>query len=278
MFARLNKNSEAATPEPQFGREVDLPMEKRNALVTGSTRGLGRAIAMRFARKGLRIALTYRRDEETARRTLDEIQVFSPNSILLKIDLEDELQVRSMVQEAARTLGGIDIFVANAAATAFKPLLAAKTHHLLRTFSVSVAAFVTAVQEISCVMPDSGRIVVISGGDSIRVVDGHGVLGAAKAALESMVRYLAFELGPRGITVNGINLGLIDTESSRIYLGDDFDRARAACVSHTALRRFPELDEVAAIVELVCSLEAGFLTAQTIMVDGGLSLASPLAQ
>jgi enoyl-[acyl-carrier protein] reductase III len=119
---------------------------------------------------------------------------------------------------------------------------------------------------------------MISGVDSMRYLPRHGVLGAAKAAMEAMVRDFAFELGPRGITVNGVNFGMIDSDSSRIYFGDDFERVLRVTAARTALKRLPELDEIAAVVALLCTPQAGYLTAQTIMVDGGLTLSSPLAE
>jgi enoyl-[acyl-carrier protein] reductase III len=192
--------------------------------------------------------------------------------------MENDAEVRAMVARAGNELGRLDILIVNAAATAFKPLLEVKPHNLARTFNLSVGGFVAAVQAASEFMGDGGRIVMISGVDSVRYMEGHGVLGAAKAALESMVRDFAFELGPRGITVNGINFGLVESDSSRRYLGPDFPRARAAAIERSALKRIPEADEIAAAVTLVLRPEASFLTAQTIMVDGGLSLASPIGR
>ena len=183
-----------------------------------------------------------------------------------------------MVVKAASELGKIDILIANAAATAFKPLLETKPHNLQRTFNLSVVGFVAAVQEAARVMPDRGRVLMVSGIDSIRNLPGHGVLGAAKAALESMVRDFAFELGPRGVTVNGVNFALVDSDSSRLYLGADFERASQAAISRSALGRLPQLEDVAAAVTLLLQPEGGFITAQTIMVDGGLALASPFAR
>ncbi|MGD0288133.1 MAG: SDR family oxidoreductase [Candidatus Binataceae bacterium] len=255
-----------------------LDFKDKVALITGGTRGLGRAIAMTLARGGATIALNYRRDEESALRTLAEVRELAPRSILLKADMEDDAQVRGLVESAGRQLGRIDILVVNAAATAFKPLLAVKPHHLTRTFNLSVGGFVAAVQEASNFMGDGGRILMISGIDSMRYLPGHGVLGAAKAAMEAMVRDFAFELGPRGITVNGVNFGMIDSDSSRIYFGDDFERAMKVTAERTALKRLPELDEVASVVALLCTPEARYVTAQIIMVDGGLTLASPLAE
>jgi len=198
--------------------------EGKKALITGGTRGLGRAIALELARGKAKVALNYRRDEESAKRALAEAQSLAQGSILIKADLEDDARVRSMVQRAASELAGLDILVANAAATAFKPLLEAKPHNLSRTFNLSVGSFVAAAQEAARAMNEGGRIVMVSGIDSLRFLPGHGVLGAAKAALESMVRDLAFELGPRGITVNGVNMGFVDTDSSRFYLGEDYER------------------------------------------------------
>ena len=164
------------------------------AIVTGGTRGLGRAIALELARLGATVAMNYRRDEASAAKTFDEVRGIAPRSILIKADLEDEAQVRAMVTKVAADLGGLDILIANAAATAFKPLLETKPHNLARTFALSVNGFVAAVQEANKVMRDGGRVLMISGIDSIRNLPGHGVLGAAKAALESMVRDFAFEL------------------------------------------------------------------------------------
>lgn len=248
------------------------------AIVTGGTRGLGRAISLALARLGATVAMNYRRDEASAARTLEEVRAIAPRSVLLKVDLENEAEVRQMVTRTAADFGRLDILIANAAATAFRPLLEVKAHNLARTFALSVQGFVAAVQEASKVMGDGGRILMISGIDSIRALPGHGVLGAAKAALEAMVRDFAFELGPRGITVNGMNVGYIDTDSARIYaqyLGDSYEEYSERFRQRSALKRLPTLDEIAAVACLICMPAASYLTAQTILVDGGLTLFFP---
>ena len=258
-----------------------IEFHNKAALITGGTRGLGRAISLALAGRGALVAMNYRRNDDAAVEALAEVRKLSPRSIVVKADLEDESAVRAMVAEAAREFGRVDILIANAAATAFKPLLEMKPHNLARTFNLSVGGFVAAVQEASKTMTAGGRIVMISGIDSVRNLPGHGVLGAAKAALESMVRDFAFELGPRGITVNGINLGYIDTESARFYasyLGMDFESFSRISAERSALKRLPTLEEIANFVTLVCSPEASYLTAQTIMVDGGFTLGFPAAR
>jgi enoyl-[acyl-carrier protein] reductase III len=256
-------------------------LDGKIAIVTGGTRGLGRAIALRLARMGATVAMNYRRDEASAADALAEVRALAPSSMLIKADLEDDAQVRAMVARAAADLGGLDILIANAAATAFKPLLETKPHNLARTFALSVNGFVAAVQEASRVMGQGGRVLMISGIDSIRNLPGHGVLGAAKAALESMVRDFAFELGPRGITVNGLNVGCIDTDSARFYanyIGYSYEDFQRLCAERSALKRIATLDEIAAIACMICSPAASYLTAQTIVADGGFTLSFPAAK
>jgi enoyl-[acyl-carrier protein] reductase III len=256
-------------------------LKGKTALVTGGTRGLGRAISLHLARLGATVAMNYRRDDLSAARTLEDVCAIAPQSFLVKADLEDDSQVRAMVANAASRLGCLDILIANAAATAFKPLLESKPHNLIRTFALCVNGFLAAVQESSKVMGEGGRVLMISGIDSIRNLPGHGVLGAAKAALESMVRDFAFELGPRGITVNGLNVGYVDTDSARYYaqyLGDPYEEFQRRCAERSAMKRLPTTDEIAAVACLICLPAASYLTAQTIMVDGGFTMSFPGAK
>src|ERR1700730_4775442 len=165
----------------------------KTALITGGTRGLGKAIAIILAKNGVSVALNYRRDDDSARAALEEIRAIAPHSILAKADLADDSAVRTMVAEVAARLGKIALLIANAAATAFKPLLEVKPHNLARTFDLSVGGFLATVQEAVKAMGKNERVIMVSGIDSVRMLSGHGVLGAAKSALESMVRDLSFE-------------------------------------------------------------------------------------
>jgi len=249
----------------------------KTALITGGTRGLGKAIAGVLAKNGVSVALNYRRDDDSAQAAFEEVRALAPLAMLVKADLADDGAVRAMMAEVSAKFGKIDLLIANAAATAFKPLLEVKPHNVARTFDLSVGGFLAAVQEAVKHMGDGGRIIMISGIDSVRMLPGHGVLGAAKAALESMVRDLAFELGPRGITVNGVNVGYMDTDSSRLYFGAEFETMTQRAASRCAMGRVPTLEEIASAVCLLCLPEASYLTGQTIMVDGGLTLGFPLA-
>jgi NAD(P)-dependent dehydrogenase (short-subunit alcohol dehydrogenase family) len=256
------------------------PLAGRVALVTGGSRGIGRGIALRLAADGADCAITYRTRAARADEVAAEIAALGRQSLAVPLALDEPAQVPGALATVTGTLGRLDVLVASAAATAFRPLLEQKPHNVAKTFAISVESFVAAVQGAAPFMKDGGRIVVISGIDSHQAMAGHGVLGAAKAAMESLVRSLAAELGPRGITVNAVSPGLLDTDSSRLYveqgLGVGWNEAAARIAAVTPVRRLGRPDDVAALVAYLASDAAGFLTGQTIILDGGLTLVSPL--
>ncbi len=259
------------------------PLEGRVAIVTGGSRGIGRAIALRLARDGAHCALTYRRNEALAREVVEAIQREGVKGLALPLELAEPSRMRPVIERIGEAFGRVDILVASAAATAFRPMLEQKEHNIRSTFAISVDSFIAAVQAAVPLMRGRpGRIVAVSGIDSFQAMTGHGVLGGAKAAVESLVRGFARELGPEGITVNGVNPGFIRTDSSRMYvergLGREYETAVAKLVAATPVRRIGTVEDVADCVAWVVSDGAGFLTGQTIVLDGGLTIVSPLAR
>jgi enoyl-[acyl-carrier protein] reductase III len=259
---------------------MDAPLAGRVALVTGGTRGIGRGIALRLAADGADCAITYRTRADQGRAVAMELEALGRRALALPLSLEEPGQVPGVIAKVAETFGRLDVLVANAAATAFRPMLDQKPHNVEKTFAISVHSFVAAVQAAAPFMGEGGRIVVVSGIDSHQAMTGHGVLGAAKAAMESLVRSLALELGPRGVTVNAVSPGLLDTDSSRLYvergLGARWDEASARIAAATPVRRLGTVDDVASLVAYLAGASAGFLTGQTILLDGGLTMVSPL--
>ena len=247
------------------------------ALVTGGSRGIGRAVVERLARDGADVAFVYRREERAAAEVQTLVRSLGRRCLALKADLGERAELAAALDRLAAETEPVDIFVANAAATVFKPLLEVKPHHVAKTYAITIDAFLHIVQRVAPSMPASGRIVTISGMDTHRYVAGHGVLASAKAALEALTRYLAVELGPRGITVNCLNPGYVETDSIALYLGTD--SARQAFLEEveaaTPLRALGRPDEVAAAVAWLCSPDAAWMQGQVLYLDGGIFLHAP---
>jgi enoyl-[acyl-carrier protein] reductase III len=257
------------------------PLGGRVAAITGASRGMGRAIALRLARDGADCVVMYRRESARAGEVVTDIERLGRRALALQIELGEPAAVAPAFDRIASAFGRLDILVANAAATAFRPMLEQKPHNVERTFAITIESFVAAVQSAVPLMRGRpGRVVAISGIDSHQAMTGHGVLGAAKAALEGLVRSLAMELGPLGITVNGVSPGLVETDSAQLYvergMSQQFREALARLVALTPVRRAGTGEDVAALVAYLASDEAAFLTGQTIIIDGGLSILSPL--
>ena len=249
------------------------------ALITGSSRGIGRAIALRLASEGAKVVINYRRNITEAEAVMAEVKKLGSDALSIRADMSDGDAVRAMFQEVKASYDHLDILVANAAATAFRPLLQQGEHNVTRTFDLTIKGFLVAAQEAVPLMAGrTGKIVTVSGIDSLRMLSGHGLLGAAKAALENMTMYLAHELGPLGIAVNGINPGLIETDSAKMYAGgeDGYVQYVRDVVPNTPAGRVGRPADIAAVAAFLCSHDADFIRGQTLLVDGGL-LSSSIA-
>jgi len=247
----------------------------RVALVTGSSRGIGRATAWALADHGSDVFVHYHRARELAEETAAGIEARGQRAWVVGANLEDPAEIASLFQEVKAKAGGLDIYCANAAATAFKPTLAMQPHHFERTYNLIVRSLMLAVQHAVALMTGRpGRIITVSGHGTQFTLANYAALGSAKGAVEVWTRYLAYELGSQGITANCISPGVIATDSARYYLGDSYDRLEAAVRRDTPLGRIGVPEDVAGAVVWLASDLARFVTGQVIRVDGGLSLTS----
>lgn len=246
------------------------------ALITGSSRGIGRAIALRLAREGADIVVNYRRQTEAAEATAADIRACGRQVCVVQADMGEADAVRQMFAHVRQTFGRLDLFVANAAATAFKPLTELQEHHVDKTFAITVKHFILAVQLAAELMHGrGGKIVTVSGIDARRYIPLHGALAAAKGALEVLTSYMACELAPQGITVNGVNPGFVDTDSAHVFGEKVFRLLHKNIVTYTPQKRVGTPDDIANVVAFLCSEDAAWICGQTLLVDGGLSLTSP---
>lgn len=246
------------------------------ALITGSSRGIGAATAELLAGRGHDIVVHYRRDLDAAEATAAAVRAQGRQALVVRAELAVEAEVRALVAAAVQRFGTLDVVVANAASSAFKPLGELRTHHLQATFDTIVGSFQHLVQAAEPHLASPGRIITVSGFDTIDVIANHGLLAAAKAALETLTRYWAVDLAPRGVTVNAVVPGYVETDSARLYAETShpggWAAAQLAWSAQTPAGRLATAGDIARVIALLCSADAAWITGQLIVADGGLTL------
>ncbi len=243
------------------------------AAVTGASRGIGRATALLLGERGADVVVHYRNHEAEAAQVVDALLRMGRRAEMVRADLEDPQQVSEFFRTVERRFGHLDIFVANAAATAFRPFAELKPHHLQRTYHLNVFSFVQAAQEAMRLMKGrGGRVVTVSGFPTQRYLPDYALLASAKAALETLTRYLAVEAAPLGITVNAVSPGVVDTDSLDYYKATDAENFDRTMVASTPKGRLGTPEDIARVIAFLCSDDADWIVGQTLVVDGGLTL------
>ncbi len=246
------------------------------ALITGSSRGIGRTLALTLAREGAHVVVNYVRNADLAAQTVREIQALGSRAIAVQANMETAEEIDSLFDAVEAEFGRLDHFVSNAAASSFKKILELKAHNLDRSFALNVRAFVLGAQRAVKLMKGGGRIAVLSSYGSIRAYPTYANLGSNKAAIEAFVRYMAVEFAPLGINVNAVNGGLIDTESCAYF----YEKVPGMAPMDSVLAKIPKgrmgtTQEVADTIAFLLAPESEYITGQTICVDGGLSVIAP---
>ena len=246
-------------------------LKGKHALVTGAARGFGRSIAIRLADEGVKVVVNYRRSMSDAAEVVDEIKARGGDAVALRGDVGKEKSLDKLFTAITEQLGSLDIVVANAAFGVPGPLMDATPHHWEITMGSSAWSLLSLTQRALPLMKGHwGRIVSITSDGGQKVIPGYGVVGAAKAALESITRGMSYELARKGVLVNGVLAGLADTKSSRSIPGANEVIMHAS--RHTPMGRIVDGDDIARVVAFLCSNEADMICGQFITVDGGRNI------
>ena len=235
-------------------------------LVTGGTRGIGRAIALRLARDGAeRLVLGYMRNDRAAEEAADAVREAGAEPVLVRGNVASERVVGEFVSH-----GPFDVVVHNAATGVIRAALETEDKHWDWTLSANARAFLSLARAAAPDMPAGSSIVAVSSLGSTRVLENYVLVGTSKAALESLVRYLAVELAPRGIRVNAVSAGVVETgalahfPNRETMIRDGLERTPAG--------RLVEPEDVAGAVAYLASADAEMVRGHTLVVDGGFSL------
>lgn len=248
-----------------------LPLSGRRALVTGSTRGIGRVIALALARAGADVAIHGRRSKKAGEAARDEIISLGRQSILTLGDLRRVEEVDACVDALKDAWGGIDILVNNAALGSFREVTSLTPRQWDTTFNVSLRGAFLMSKAAAKSMSGWGRIINISSLGSARFVPGYGAMAAAKAGLEALTRTLAVELRPRGIIVNALSSGMVETDSLDVF-PEEIQAQRADYYARSPSGRPGTPEDLAPIICFLCSDDAQWIVGQTLLADGGYSL------
>jgi len=250
---------------------MDLRLRGRRALVTGSSRGIGRAIALSLADFKVDVAINFFRNRTAAEEVGREIEARGARALLVKGNVANEDHVARMFAEIREAWGGLELLVSNAASGVIKPASELTLHHLHWTMDINAMALIPLVQHFMT-LPAAGdkAVVAVSSLGAIRAIPNYTAVGASKAALESMVRHLAAELAPRGVRVNAVSAGTVDTDALKHFPNRDelLDQSR----ERTPAGRLITPQDVANVVVYLCTEFASMIHGQTIVVDGGYSI------
>jgi enoyl-[acyl-carrier protein] reductase III len=241
-------------------------MRGRSVLVTGGSRGIGKAIALRFAELGAaRVAIGYYRNDQAAEETAEELRALGAEPVLVRGNIAGDRVMREIAD-----LGPLDAVVHNAATGVIRPALEVEDKHWDWTLGANARALLSLAKAAVPTMPSGSSIVAISSLGSTRVLQNYVLVGTSKAALESLVRYLAVELAPRGIRVNAVSGGVVETGALDHF--PNREQMLAAARTRTPAGRMVEAGDVAGVVAFLCSPDAEMIRGQTLVVDGGFSL------
>ena len=244
-------------------------MEKP-AVITGSSRGIGKACALKLAEKGFNIVVNYNSNEEAANKAVEEITAFGRKAIAVKADTSDLKQVQGMFRTAFKEMGSIDVLVNNAGVVNDAYLLMLNADSLQKSLDINIKGYFNCAQQAALKMMKNkkGSIINISSVSGIHALAGQSVYSATKGAVNSMTMVLAKELAPYGIQVNAVAPGFVETEMITAVPEEKLKEY----LDVIPMKRFARAEEIAQTVSLLADGSLSYITGQVIVMDGGLSL------
>lgn len=244
------------------------------ALVTGSSRGIGRACALRLAEAGADVIVNYLTSRSAAEEVAETIQAFGRHTAIVKADISEQEDIVAMIDFVRDTFGRLDILVNNAATGGFRPLLATTARQFEVAMNTNVRALILLVQASLPLLERSegyAKVIALSSHGSRLALPMYGLIGSTKAALESTIRHLALEIGKRGINLNVVQAGLVETDSTRQFLHQEQVSARLQAMSMVR-DRLLEVGDVANAVLYLASPLSNMVQGQILVVDAGASI------
>ncbi len=249
-----------------------MSLKGKVALVTGGSRGIGRAIVLRLAEEGADVIINFFRHRQAAEQTAAEAASKGGTARIIKAHVGEIEKIDSMFETISNDFGRLDILINNAASGVARSVLELDSQAWDWTMDINAKAFLFCAQRAAKLMEGrDGKIVAISSLGSSLVWPSYAAVGISKAALEALTRYLAIELAPKGISVNSVAAAAVQTEALKLYA--DEQAGAGARWQMTPAGRMLTAADVANIVAFLCSDQAYMIRGQTIIIDGGLSLA-----
>jgi enoyl-[acyl-carrier protein] reductase III len=262
---QTNTTTSGAVTEPE-----PCALRGKVALITGGARGIGRATALKLAGAGCDVAIDYYSSHDEAESLAAEIREGGRRAVVYQANVADPAGVKELFDALLADFERVDIVVSNAATGVLRPVMEMRLKHWRWCMEANALALTLLAQHAVPVMPAGGRIIALSSLGANRAVPGYGFVGASKAALESLVRSLAQELGPQGITVNTVSAGAVDTDALAYF--PNREQVLAEFAARTPAGPVLTTADVANAIYLLCLPEARMITGHTLFVDGGFSI------
>lgn len=242
--------------------------------ITGSSRGIGRTMALRFAEEGADVVINYFRNGDAAREVAKEVEAYGQRALLVRANMAQEEKILAMFADIRETFGRLDVFIHNAASGRNRAAMDVDVKGWDWTMEVNTRAFLVGAQQAASLMPEEGgAMLALSSFGSDHVFPYYLTVGSSKAALESLVRYFAIELAPRKINVNAISAGAVMTDALGHF--PDMDATLSALAAKMPYHRMVSPDDIANLALFLCSKEAEMVRGQTVKLDGGITLLLP---